>query len=140
MPNCLIWNGDSFHYLFILSVSLSVRLYGGLSTGLSVCLSVSLSVHLSFHLSVCLSVHPSVSLSTCLSIYLLINPSVYYVGSMLLIFLLYFGRLFENIYMSVLVPNWCCVTPSLPIMAISQQWFLTTVPKEASVKRIDWSI
>ena len=42
--------------------------------------------------------------------------------------------------MSVLVPDWCCVSPYLLIMTISHQSFLTTVPKVASVKTIDCSI
>ena len=69
---------------FCLSVCITLYLHVCLS---AVCLSVCLSVCQSF----CPSVLPSVCLSSCLSIYVLINPSVYYVGSMLLIFLLYFG-------------------------------------------------
>ena len=65
---------------FCLSVCITLYLHVCLS---AVCLSVCQSF--------CPSVLPSVCLSSCLSIYVLINPSVYYVGSMLLIFLLYFG-------------------------------------------------
>ena len=53
----------------------------------------------SFRLSVCITLYLHVCLSVCLSFIMSVYLSIDQ------------NRLFENIYMSVLVPDWCCVSP-----------------------------